>query len=102
MPSKLAWQRPGLGDACQSGKMATLLNSLLFFVFKISLLTNYGVKYYDYIVKWCSGIACNWCASLDVGLILALTKDSNSLAVEDSEHDDNYTDKDIIPHNYIN
>ena len=36
----------GLGDACQSGKMATPLISL-FFVFKISLLRNYRVKYYD-------------------------------------------------------
>ena len=34
--------------------MAALLNSL-FFVFKISILPNYHVKYYDYIVKWCSG-----------------------------------------------
>ena len=47
-----------LGDACQSGKMATLLNSL-FFMFKILFLPNYRVKYYDYIVKWCSGVACN-------------------------------------------
>ena len=58
MPGTLAWQRPGLGDACQSGKMASLLNSL-FFMFKILLLPNYRVKY-DYIVKWCSGVACNW------------------------------------------
>ena len=36
-----------------------------FFVFKISPLRNYRVKYYDYIVKWCSGIACDWSASLD-------------------------------------
>ena len=60
----------GLGDACQSGKMAKLLNTL-FFVFKISLLLNYHVKYYDYIVKWHSRIAGNWCVSLDIGLILA-------------------------------
>ena len=26
-----------------------------------------------YIVKWCSGIACDWCASLDISSILALT-----------------------------
>ena len=43
--------------------MATLLSSL-FFMFKISLLSNYRVKYYDYIVKWCNGLACNWCVSL--------------------------------------
>ena len=64
MPVTLAMQRPGLGDACQSGKMATLLNSL-FFVFKISLLPNYPVKYYDYIVKLYSSVACNWCVLLD-------------------------------------
>ena len=46
---------------------------LLFFVFEISLeLPNYRVKYYDYIVKWCSGLACNWCVSLDISIILAL------------------------------
>ena len=39
----------GFGDACQSGKTATLLNSL-FFVFESSLLPNYRVKCYDYIV----------------------------------------------------
>ena len=50
--------------------MVTLLNSL-FFVFKILLLPNYHVNYYDFIVKWCSGIACNWCVLLDFGLILA-------------------------------
>ena len=25
-----------------------------------------------YIVKWCSGVACNWCTSLDIALSLAL------------------------------
>ena len=34
--------------------MASLLN-LLFFVFNISGLPKYRVKYYDYIVKWCRG-----------------------------------------------
>ena len=51
--------------------MVTLLNSL-FFVFKISLLPNYHVKYYDYIVKWCSTVACNRCVSLDIGLIIGV------------------------------
>ena len=50
MPDTLARQRPHLGDACQSGEMATLLNSL-FFVFKLSFLPKYPVQYYDYIVK---------------------------------------------------
>ena len=45
--------------------MATLMNSS-FFVFKILLLRNDRVKYYDYIVKWCSGVACSWCVSLDI------------------------------------
>ena len=43
----LAWHRRSLDDSCQSGKMAALLNSL-FFVFKISFLPKYRVKYYDY------------------------------------------------------
>ena len=70
MPGTVAWQRQGLGDACQSDKMATLLNSL-FLEFQISFL-NYRVKYFDFIVKWCSRIACNWCASMDFGIISAL------------------------------
>ena len=39
--------------------MTTQLNSL-FSAVKILFLPKYCVKYYDYIVKWCSGIACNW------------------------------------------
>ena len=81
MPGTLAWQRPRLGDACQSGKMATLFNSL-FFVFKISFLPNYRVKYYDYIVKWWSGVACKWCVSLDIGLGLALSATVSFLPAE--------------------
>ena len=49
--------------------MVALLNSL-FFVFKISFLPKYRVIYYDYIVKWCSG---NWCVSLDISQMLALS-----------------------------
>ena len=48
MPGTFASQRPCLGDACQSRKMAILLNSLFFF--KTSFRPNYRVKYYDYIV----------------------------------------------------
>ena len=51
--------------------MAKLINSS-FFVFKSSILRNYRVKYYDYIVNWYSGIACDWCSSLDIAYILAL------------------------------
>ena len=72
MPGTLVLQKPGLGDACQSGKMVILFNVLLF-LFRISLLSDYRVKYYDYIiVKWCSGVACNWYVSLDIALVLAL------------------------------
>ena len=34
--------------------MAALLNSS-FFAFTNSFLPKYRVKYYDYIIKWCSG-----------------------------------------------
>ena len=73
MPGTLAWQRPGLDDACQSGEMAPLLNSL-FLVFEISLLPSYCANSNVMIIlNWCSGIACNWCVSLTIALILALT-----------------------------
>ena len=51
----LNWPRRSIGSGCQSSEMAALLNSLSF-VFKNLFLPNYRVKYYDYIVKWCSGI----------------------------------------------
>ena len=51
------------------------LNSL-FVVFKMSFLPKYDAKHYDYIVKLCSGVACNSRASLDIALILALTHDN--------------------------
>ena len=75
MPDMLAWQWSGLGDACQSAKMAPLLNSLFFPCLKFRCC----VRYYDYIVKWCSGIVCNWCVSLDIALILALSFYQSSL-----------------------
>ena len=34
------------------------------------VLPNYRVKYHDYIVKWCSGMACDWCVSMDISLTL--------------------------------
>ena len=67
--------------AAASRKMATLMNSS-FFVFKMLRLRNYRVKYY-YIVKRCSGIACDCCASLDIVSILAL---STHLSVLDKNH----------------
>ena len=51
--------------------MAALLNSL-FFAFTNSFLPKYRVKYYDYIIKWCSGILCNWCVLMDIDKSLAL------------------------------
>ena len=72
MPRMLAWRRAALGHACQSGNMAILLTSLLF-VFKILFLRKYRVNYYDYIIKWCFGIQCNLCVSLDIAHILALS-----------------------------
>ena len=71
MPRTLAWRRAGLDHACQIGNMAILLTSLLF-VFEISFLPKYRVNYYDYIIKWCFGIQCNWCVSPDIAHILAL------------------------------
>ena len=44
-----------------------------FFVFKMLPLPKSRVKYYDYVVMWCNCIACNWCVSLDIALILDLT-----------------------------
>ena len=72
MSGTLAWQQPGLRDACQSSKMAILFNALLF-LFRISLLSDYREKYYDcIIVMWCGGVACNLYVSLDISLVLAL------------------------------
>ena len=59
--------------------MVILMNSS-FFAFKMSLLRNYCGKYYDYVVKWCSGIACNWCASLDIASICPLSTHGTQLA----------------------
>ena len=44
-PCMLICQQVSLGYACESRKMAALLNSL-FFVFKISFLPKYRIKYY--------------------------------------------------------
>ena len=66
----VAWQRRSLGDAAKLARWRHRYSS--FFVFKTSLLRNYRFKYNDYVVKWCSGIACAWCASLDIAYIVAL------------------------------
>ena len=51
----VCWPQQSLGNSCQTGKMAGLINSLCF-VFKISFLPKYQVIYNDYIVKSRSGI----------------------------------------------
>ena len=60
MPRTLAWQA-----LVMHAKVAILLTSL-FSVFKISFLPKDRVNYYDYIIKWCFGVWCNWCVSLDI------------------------------------
>ena len=72
MSATINLTRQSIGGACQSSEMAALLNSLSF-VFKYVFFPTYRVKHYDYIVKWCSGIQCNWCVTLDIAYILALT-----------------------------
>ena len=39
-------------------------------MFKMSFLRNV-LNIMILIVKWCSGIVCNWCVSLDIAIILA-------------------------------
>ena len=68
--STYARQQPGSVTYTNDGDTV----EIIIFVPKISLLPNYSVKYYDYIVKWCGGVVCNWRVSLDIPLILALTK----------------------------
>ena len=54
MPATLNWPRQSIGGGCQSSKMAALFS--LSFAFTNSFLPKYPVKYFDYILKWCSGI----------------------------------------------
>ena len=70
MPTTSAWHRSGLVDACQSAKMAPVLNSLFFSCLKCRpFLTISSNSMLNNSVKWCSGIVCNWCVSLDFALI---------------------------------
>ena len=55
MPATLIWPRQSIDGSCKNSEMAALFNSLSF-AFTNSFLSKYRVKYYDYIVKWCSGI----------------------------------------------
>ena len=68
----VAWQRRSLGDAAKvaiwrHGWIQKI--SCLKFRFCITTVSNIMIII---IVKWCSGIACDWCASLDISSILAL------------------------------
>ena len=40
----------------------------------MSFLPKYRVIFYDYAVKWCSGVYCNWCVSLDISEMLFLKR----------------------------
>ena len=64
--------------------MAILLTSLLF-VFEILVLPKYRVNYYDYTIKWCFGIQSNWCVSLDIAHILALSLSETIGVVADGQ-----------------
>ena len=55
IPATLIWPLQSIAGGCQSSEMAALLNSLSF-AFANSFLPKYCVKYYDYIVEWCSGV----------------------------------------------
>ena len=67
MPDTLAWQRQAL---VMHAKVARWRHFWIHYFSCLKfVLPNYCVKYYDYIVKWCSGLACNWCVSLDIVLI---------------------------------
>ncbi len=64
----VAWQRRSLGDTAKVARCQhQWINhfSCLKFRFCVTTVSNI-------IVKWCSGIACDWCASLDISSILAL------------------------------
>ena len=76
MPGTLPRQRSGIGDSCQSGKKATLLNASVF-LFEMSFLTTVSNSMImPYVVKRSSGVSCNWCVLLDIALILVLTIDT--------------------------
>ena len=51
-------------------RIQTFVGFLYFFY--IYKAPNYCIKYYDHIVNWRSGTACDWCALLDIANILAL------------------------------
>ena len=72
MPATLIGTPQSIAGGCQNSEMAALLKSLSL-AFTNSFLPKYRVKYYDYIIKWCSGIQCDWCVSMDIDYIFALT-----------------------------
>ena len=68
----VAWQHRSFDDVA---KVARWRHRWIhhFSCLKFCFCVTYHVKYYDCIVKWCSGIACDLSASLDISSILALT-----------------------------
>ena len=60
---------PGSGQAFVThAKVARLQHFLIHYLscLKFCFCFNYRAKYYYYILQWCSGVACNWCVSLDI------------------------------------
>ena len=55
---------------------------IILFLFNISFLPNYRVKDYDYVVKCCSGMTCNWCVSLGIARLTLALKFNETIAAE--------------------
>ena len=61
----VAWQRRCLGDAAKVARWRhRWIHHFSCLIFRFCVTTV--SKYYDHIVMWCSGIACDWSASLDI------------------------------------
>ena len=60
--ARTLWRFPGSPVVARDSEVA----------FNISVLPKYRVICYDYTVKCCSLINCNWCVWLDIVYILAL------------------------------
>ena len=56
MPGTLTWQLQSLGDSCQPKWKDVDTIEFIIFRIKFFFLPKYRVKYYDDVVKWCSGI----------------------------------------------
>ena len=64
----VAWQRRSLGDAAKIARWRHWwIHHFSCIKVRFCVTVHYRyhrIKYYDCIIKWCSGIACDWCASL--------------------------------------